>query len=887
MFNYLEKSANKNFQPAIIMVADLLYEGKLVKKDDEKALYYYELAAKSGNQKAQFQTALMYYQGKGTKKNIERAKYWFEKSNRNPYIGHYLWTSDLCKCLQNSKEKSFDLNTKAMENYNIQASANILNSYKNQEIINPQKSRDALTVLSEYANHNNLDAITRLGNMYHDGTGLEQNYPEALKWYAKGAELGSSWCKMRLGEMYRDGKGVSPNKDEAIQWFVKSGLQGNIASMANVLILTSDDPSKQQFREQSLTLLRNYADGGNMDAITRLGNMYHDGTGLEQNYPEALKWYAKGAELGSSWCKVRRDAIEKEYNALIHASKGAIINNPDKYESVLFDALSYSIKNGEKWEYQDYILIANTVKKVFNKKQFEKQLNEINTELAGNIGRLYRDGKGVDKDLEKAAEWMRKPSEYLPWANVELFDILWRIDTASSREEMVRRIKPLAESGNVEAMGRLARAYRDGKGIVNELYEATEWIRKALNKSLSVEKIEKFNQLTKYERNSIITTIKKIDETTFMLFDYLIKKEQNHLFVVLIKSINESITYYSEKIGSTDIEENVIQDCQTILDYLTERDIVSSFYGDSMLAAKIINDLIQCYMRVKNCNNDCASVIFSKLKIKDKGLRLCQITGINLLLYLNEVCKKNNIEYWAFYGTLLGTIRHKGFIPWDDDIDLAMTRDQLNKLRETIRGTELDIDDFTIIDEFGYVCTIYKLHFVGIGDVIIDIFVMDEIGDVSDYVWIEYEKEKEKLQKDLKEIIPINKNVTPEVEIQIKQCYEKHRAILIDKYKTCNNPGIILGLECPPIYNAKYIYHKNEVYPLSKKSFENIELWTPNDPDSILKSLYTNYMAVSPDVMSHRHFQYDLAPLFNILDKHKKHSKTINKLIEDLNNNYN
>ncbi|MCI9638313.1 MAG: LicD family protein, partial [Hungatella sp.] len=46
-----------------------------------------------------------------------------------------------------------------------------------------------------------------------------------------------------------------------------------------------------------------------------------------------------------------------------------------------------------------------------------------------------------------------------------------------------------------------------------------------------------------------------------------------------------------------------------------------------------------------------------------------------MLERLDEVCRKHDITYWAFYGTLLGAVRHQGFIPWDDDIDLVMFRD--------------------------------------------------------------------------------------------------------------------------------------------------------------------------------------------------------------------
>lgn len=61
-------------------------------------------------------------------------------------------------------------------------------------------------------------------------------------------------------------------------------------------------------------------------------------------------------------------------------------------------------------------------------------------------------------------------------------------------------------------------------------------------------------------------------------------------------------------------------------------------------------------------------------------LRQCQLASLHLLHVLDKICEENGLRYWLAFGTLLGAVRHKGFIPWDDDIDVYMTMSDLKKL---------------------------------------------------------------------------------------------------------------------------------------------------------------------------------------------------------------
>lgn len=85
------------------------------------------------------------------------------------------------------------------------------------------------------------------------------------------------------------------------------------------------------------------------------------------------------------------------------------------------------------------------------------------------------------------------------------------------------------------------------------------------------------------------------------------------------------------------------------------------------------------------------------IELTKKQLRQLQLIELEMLIEFDRICRKYDIKYSLDGGTLLGAVRHKGFIPWDDDIDVIMLRREYQKFKKAAKR-ELDTDRFFLQD---------------------------------------------------------------------------------------------------------------------------------------------------------------------------------------------
>jgi|BioPla2DNA2_1021312.scaffolds.fasta_scaffold56926_2 lipopolysaccharide cholinephosphotransferase len=260
----------------------------------------------------------------------------------------------------------------------------------------------------------------------------------------------------------------------------------------------------------------------------------------------------------------------------------------------------------------------------------------------------------------------------------------------------------------------------------------------------------------------------------------------------------------------------------------------------------------------------------------DKISDLQQIE-LNILLDIDQFCKKHNITYYLGEGTLLGAIRHQGFIPWDDDIDILMKREDYEKflkLAPSKMDADYEIQHSTTIKNYWspfikvrYLGkSLYKQqhikHLTNHNGPCVDIFPLDYVP--KQYSRAQYYQSLK--IKFLRRTLSLKLGLTKKRSIKnsimkfigsflcVKYIHNK-----LDKtFKKYKTGKYIANLGS--YYSIKKQTFPSDYYDLPRYvSFEGNSLPIPNKAETILSSIYGDYMQLPPEekrVIKH-HYNID------------------------------
>ena len=260
---------------------------------------------------------------------------------------------------------------------------------------------------------------------------------------------------------------------------------------------------------------------------------------------------------------------------------------------------------------------------------------------------------------------------------------------------------------------------------------------------------------------------------------------------------------------------------------------------------------------------------------KESSLREIQLGSLEVLKKIKEICEKENIKYFLGYGTLLGAVRHQGFIPWDDDIDIMMPREDYEKFIEYCIQNKEDLGYFSLkhyrtCKEYIYpiarFCdTRYIIEYSNAKDyglgLFVDIYPLDGI-DLNDTKYLRNLKIQQFLiilagNKNYVKASSAIKNILKYPLFHIAQYLDIHKLLQkIDKFSQKYNFNNCEYAECV-VWGIKYYkILQKEYLNLKLEKFEDGYFYIPENYDIFLREYYGNYMELPPLEKQRPHHLY-------------------------------
>ncbi len=228
----------------------------------------------------------------------------------------------------------------------------------------------------------------------------------------------------------------------------------------------------------------------------------------------------------------------------------------------------------------------------------------------------------------------------------------------------------------------------------------------------------------------------------------------------------------------------------------------------------------------------------------DRDVIEAQKVMLALLGEFDSVCQKYHLTYWLDHGTLLGAVRHNGFIPWDDDLDVTMPREDYERFVE-IAADELPENIFLQTKVSDPSTSVHYAKFRDRNSTYIDVW--EEGKDIAYHQGIFIDifpvnfisPDKAGTYSKILNISKVFSNRYLKIDSVAKYFIDK-----LNSYHSPKNNYIVSGGE-----SMHYVTHvpRDVVFPLSTLKFEEMEVPVPRDSKAYLVSIFgDNYMTLTP-----------------------------------------
>lgn len=255
---------------------------------------------------------------------------------------------------------------------------------------------------------------------------------------------------------------------------------------------------------------------------------------------------------------------------------------------------------------------------------------------------------------------------------------------------------------------------------------------------------------------------------------------------------------------------------------------------------------------------------------KDNTIRKVQLIQLEILKEFDRICRKHNLKYILTGGTLIGAIRHNGFIPWDDDIDVVMLRKdyeaflkiyekEINKEKfyfQSIENNDKVIQFFAKIKRKNSVyAEPYSSLPIEEQGIWIDIFPADNTSDnkfIAKLLMIKVCLLKPILYFKTGNNISA-KDLPRKIVLKLLKFYshftsiEKTKKKIIRISKIYNNKNTNTVAIYGGIRFTKEIIDKSYLLNITEHTFEDSKFYIPKDYDLLLKHFYGDYMKIPPE----------------------------------------